>query len=58
MMTLLFSSNYPGARAPIWEYFGASLDHLALALCFAAFVIGRPERAFTIRRLRRRPVVG
>lgn len=38
MLTLLFSSNYPGARAPLWEYFGASLDHSVLALCFAAFI--------------------
>ena len=39
MLTLLFSSNYPGAHAPLWEYFGASLDHLVLALCFATFTI-------------------
>jgi len=37
MLTLLFSSNYPGAHAPLWEYFGASLNHLVLAMCFAAF---------------------
>ena len=37
MLTLLFSSNYPGPRAPLWEYFGASLEHLVFALCFAAF---------------------
>lgn len=40
MLTLLFSSNYPGAHAPLWEYFGASLDHSVLALCFAAFAFG------------------
>ena len=39
MLTLLFSSNYPGPHAPLWEYFGASLDHSVLALCFAAFII-------------------
>lgn len=39
MLTLLLSSNYPGAHAPLWEYFGASLDHLVLALCFATFII-------------------
>ena len=39
MLTLLFSSNYPGAHAPLWQYFGASLNHLVLALCFAAFAI-------------------
>ncbi len=37
MLALLFSSNYPGAGAPFWEYFGASLNHLVLAMCFAAF---------------------
>src|SRR5215510_13530456 len=30
MLTLLFSSNYPGAHAPAWQYFGASLDHSVL----------------------------
>ncbi len=37
MFSLLFSANYPGPNAAFWEYFGASLEHLALALCFAAF---------------------
>jgi thiosulfate dehydrogenase [quinone] large subunit len=40
MLTLLFSSNYPGPDAPFWQYFGASLEHLVLALCFAAFALG------------------
>lgn len=44
MIALLFSSNYPGPHAAFWQYFGASLDHLVLALCFAAFVIGNPTR--------------
>jgi uncharacterized membrane protein YphA (DoxX/SURF4 family) len=42
MLALLFSSNYPGEHAPFWQYFGASLDHLVLALCFAAFMVGDP----------------
>jgi thiosulfate dehydrogenase (quinone) large subunit len=42
MLALLFSSNYPGPHAPFWQYFGASLDHLVLALCFAAFIRGNP----------------
>ena len=42
MLALLFSSNYPGPQAVFWQYFGASLDHLVLALCFAAFVAGNP----------------
>jgi len=47
-MTLLFSSNYPGAHAPLWQYFGASLDHSVLALCFLAFWLGDSERGFAI----------
>ena len=54
MMTLLFSSNYPGAGAPGWEYFGASLNHLVLAMCFAAFAAGDPARVLSISRLVRR----
>src|SRR5664279_708447 len=27
MVTLLFSSNFPGAHVQFWQYFGASLDH-------------------------------
>src|ERR1041385_4031197 len=34
MLTLLFSSNYPGSPAPWWQYFGASLDHSVLGLFF------------------------
>lgn len=51
MMTLLFSSNYPGASAPLWQYFGASLDHLVLVLCFAAMVVGDPEAKVSARKL-------
>ena len=49
MLTLLFSSNYPGAGAPFWQYFGASLDHSILALCFLAFLIGRADEAWALR---------
>ena len=48
MITLLFSSNYPGAHAPLWQYFGASLDHSVLALCFVAFLLGDPERKLSL----------
>jgi uncharacterized membrane protein YphA (DoxX/SURF4 family) len=49
MLTLLVASNYPGPGAPMWEYFGASLNHLVLALCFVSFAIAntgaiRPKR--------------
>jgi thiosulfate dehydrogenase (quinone) large subunit len=51
MLTLLFSSNYPGAHAPFWQYFGASLDHLVPALCFLAFILGDPEARLSLRHL-------
>jgi uncharacterized membrane protein YphA (DoxX/SURF4 family) len=49
MLTLLFSSNYPGAAAPFWQYFGASLDHSVLALCFLAFLIATADRFSVLR---------
>jgi thiosulfate dehydrogenase (quinone) large subunit len=49
MLTLLFSSNHPGSHTPFWQYFGASLDHSVLALCFAAFVVGDADRILSIR---------
>jgi thiosulfate dehydrogenase [quinone] large subunit len=48
MLTLLFSSNYPGAGAPLWQYFGASLDHSVLALCFATFLIGDADAVWAV----------
>jgi thiosulfate dehydrogenase [quinone] large subunit len=54
MLALLFSSNWPGAHAPMWQYFGASLGHLVPALCFAVFALGEPERAYAFRWLGRR----
>jgi thiosulfate dehydrogenase (quinone) large subunit len=53
MLTLLFSSDYPGAAAPFWQYFGASLSHSVLALCFAAFAIGRTDSVWSVAALRR-----
>jgi thiosulfate dehydrogenase [quinone] large subunit len=50
MASLLFSSNYPGPNAPLWQYFGASLDHSVLALCFTAFLIGNSESMLSITR--------
>ena len=50
MLSLLFSSNYPGAHAPLWQYFGASLDHSVLALCFVAFLVGDPTAAWSLQR--------
>src|SRR5262249_13245727 len=48
MLTLLISSNYPGPHAPLWQYFGASLDHSVLALCFTAFLLGRSDAMWSI----------
>ncbi|HEY6950797.1 MAG TPA: DoxX family membrane protein [Bacteroidota bacterium] len=50
MFTLLFSSNYPGEHAELWQYFGASLDHFVLAICFVSFLLGHPSQAFSVLR--------
>ncbi len=49
MLTLLFASNYPGPQAVLWQYFGASLNHLVLALCFGAFALGDTEDVLSLR---------
>jgi thiosulfate dehydrogenase (quinone) large subunit len=43
MVTLLFSSDYPGSHVPLWQYFGASLSHSVFALCFLSFLLGKSE---------------
>ena len=48
MLTLLFSANYPGSNAPFWQYFGASLEHLVLAMCFATFALTRREEIWSL----------
>jgi thiosulfate dehydrogenase [quinone] large subunit len=48
MLTLLFSSDYPGSPAPFWQYFGASLSHSVFALCFAAFLLGRSDAVWSV----------
>ena len=50
MLSLLFSANYPGPHAALWQYFGASLEHLMLALCFASFAATRPDELWSIRK--------
>jgi thiosulfate dehydrogenase [quinone] large subunit len=52
MLTLIFASDYPGAQAPFWQYFGASLSHSVFALCFVAFLFGRSEQAWSLSELR------
>lgn len=54
MLTLMFSSDYPGAGAPFWQYFGASLGHSVFALCFISFLIAGPNIPFSINVLRNR----
>ena len=55
MLTLLFSSDYPGAGAPFWQYFGASLSHSVFILCFVAFLIGRADDIWSVKTLRGKP---
>lgn len=52
MLTLLFSSDYPGGDAPSWQYFGASLGHSIFALCFIAFLIAGSNIPFSFNYLR------
>ena len=54
MLTLLLSSNYPGPNVPLWQYFGASLNHSVLACCFLAFAFGRSDLVLTVRTLRKK----
>jgi uncharacterized membrane protein YphA (DoxX/SURF4 family) len=53
MLTLLFSSDYPGAGALFWQYFGASLSHSVFALCFAAFLFGHADSVWSVAALRK-----
>lgn len=48
MCALLFSSNFPGHSAAFWQYFGASLDHSVLALCFLVFLLGQSAQAWSL----------
>src|SRR5277367_3421709 len=49
MLTLLFSANYPGPNAALWQYFGASLEHLVLAFCFTVFALIKSDEVFSAR---------
>jgi thiosulfate dehydrogenase (quinone) large subunit len=48
MLTMLFSSDYPGAAVPAWQYFGASLSHSVFALCFVVFLAGRSSQIWSL----------
>jgi uncharacterized membrane protein YphA (DoxX/SURF4 family) len=52
MLTMLFSSDYPGAAAPAWQYFGASLSHSVFALCFLVFLLGRSAQMWSVPAMR------
>src|SRR5215472_14551202 len=54
MLTLLFSSDYPGSSAAFWQYFGASLSHSVFLLCFVTFIIGRADAVWSVKALRAR----
>jgi thiosulfate dehydrogenase [quinone] large subunit len=54
MAALLFSSNYPGSGAQFWQYFGASLNHSVLALCFAVFALTDSTQLWSILNYSRR----
>jgi thiosulfate dehydrogenase (quinone) large subunit len=58
MLSMLFSSDYPGVGAPFWQYFGASLSHSVFALCFVAFLAGDAESVWSIKALRTTPAGG
>jgi thiosulfate dehydrogenase (quinone) large subunit len=55
MLALLFSSDYPGPHAAFWQYFGASLSHSVFALCFATFLIGHANTAWSGGATRKSP---
>jgi uncharacterized membrane protein YphA (DoxX/SURF4 family) len=58
MLTMLFSSDYPGAGAPLWQYFGASLSHSVFALCFTAFLFGHADSVWSVAALRKNKAKG
>jgi len=55
MLTLLFSSDYPGSSAPLWQYFGASLSHSVFAICFVSFLIGCSDAVWSLQRKHHAP---
>ena len=48
MVTLLFSSCYPGPGSVFWQYFGASLNTSVFAMCFATFALSDSNRALSL----------
>ncbi|HEV2176779.1 MAG TPA: DoxX family protein [Terriglobia bacterium] len=47
MLNLLAATGFsPGPHAPLWQYFGASLDHICPALLFVIFLFGRAGKTW------------
>lgn len=51
MLVLLFAADSPGPGARPWQFFGAALPHLVLALCFMTFALGRADASFSLTAL-------
>jgi hypothetical protein len=45
---LVLARKFAGAHAAFWQYFGASLQYLVLALCFATFVLGDSAQVMSL----------
>ncbi len=54
MITLIFSANHPGPDAPLWRYFGASLEHSVFLLCFVTFALSDSAEVASLARNRAR----
>ena len=51
MLNLLAATGFsPGAHAQLWQYFGASLDHICPALLFVIFFFGRAGETWGLDR--------
>jgi uncharacterized membrane protein YphA (DoxX/SURF4 family) len=49
MCLFLFSADYPGPHAPLWTYFGASLNHSVFIICFIALIIAPSDDRWALR---------
>ena len=49
MLVFLFSADYPGSTPAFWNYFGASLHHCALSVCFVSLMIGGKCTPWSLR---------
>jgi uncharacterized membrane protein YphA (DoxX/SURF4 family) len=48
-LAMFFWSAYPGPHAHPWQYLGATSIYLVLAVCFAALIVGEPEKSWSLR---------